>query len=560
MESCRQSVCDETLSQVKVYLAEGSYPLGATDDVRRIIRKRSKDFQVDGDTSTMYYIKQESKRIVLFGDIDRRRAFTECHASSSGGHQGSDRTEGRMKQYYWPSMHLDIRKWISECESCQRMNPSVKCPTLDLQPVPVTGLWEMFGAGDIVTDQGREFVNKVSLVNMKGVELKVKHSVRNVKKFIPPSELKLMDIEDCGADEAMQCIESESNRKDNKYQPNSNLKEQDTDVVSKFSSAECEDDVPDETDGGTRTLVTEETDSVLSSNSAGCSQSTVKQQETPKFYQLMKEHDADVNTDRHSIFIHDISHFSLKVRRNVPGDGNCLFTAICDQLLKEKVMRKRHHILRQDVVNFMRDNPYSACTIRQTNAIDCGVLVCKFADCIVKKLPLTFSTSSIWLRSWLAMRLIHPSSKINYEEMRIFLSLCKDFVPQDVQDALQRIMSAQHNDSSDLQTAETKCFYERDAMNLRLWKKPLPFFVDIDKKLSLKQLVNLCHNSEVEAVKHFLYGIAIDEGADGLRAISLAWDVLYPELIILLVRKDNTAMNYEEAAVHYLEHITAHFK
>ena len=82
-------------------------------------------------------------------------------------------------------------------------------------------------------------------------ELKVKHSVRNVKKFIPPSELKLMEIGgtskfiqyttfcikvcnvmlDCGADEAMRCIESESNRKDNKYQPNSNLKEQDTDVV-----------------------------------------------------------------------------------------------------------------------------------------------------------------------------------------------------------------------------------------------------------------------------------------------------------------------------------------
>ncbi|KAL5471109.1 hypothetical protein EMCRGX_G029188 [Ephydatia muelleri] len=32
-----------------------------------------------------------------------------------------------------------------------------------------------------------------------------------------------------------------------------------------------------------------------------------------------------------------------------------------------------------------------------------------------------------------------------------------------------------------------------------------------------------------KAVKHFVYGIAIDEGADGLRAISLAWDVLYPE-------------------------------
>ena len=56
---------------------------------------------------TMYQVQvQESKCIVLFGDIDRRRAFTECHASSSGGHQGRDCTEGRMKQYYWPSVHL----------------------------------------------------------------------------------------------------------------------------------------------------------------------------------------------------------------------------------------------------------------------------------------------------------------------------------------------------------------------------------------------------------------------------------------------------------------------
>eukprot|EP00731_Ephydatia_muelleri_P034639 Em0069g14a len=321
MESCRQSVCDETLSQVKVYLAEGSYPLGVL---------RSKDFQVDGDTSTMYYIKQESKRIVLFGDTDRRRAFTECHASSSGGHQGRDRTEGRMKQYYWPSMHLDIRKWISECESCQRMNPSVKCPTLDLQPVPVTGLWEMFGAGDIVTDQGREFVNKI----------------------FDGKEVKCMN----------------------------------------------------------------------------------------------------------SFVFNMVATNSYTVKKSV----------------------------------------FKACTIRQTNAVDCGVLVCKFADCIVKKLPLTFSTSSTWLRSWLAMRLIHPSSKINYEEMRIFLSLCKDFVPQDVQDALQR----------------------------------------------------------VEAVKHFLYGIAIDEGADGLRAISLAWVLK----LTVLPAQDSTRTAISASKTDVVDRACAHIE
>ena len=94
MESCRQSVCDEPCRRSKSTLQKAATPSGL---------RMTLDVQVDGDTSTMYYIKQESKRIVLFGDIDRRRAFTECHTSSSGGHQDRDRTEGRMKQYYWPS-------------------------------------------------------------------------------------------------------------------------------------------------------------------------------------------------------------------------------------------------------------------------------------------------------------------------------------------------------------------------------------------------------------------------------------------------------------------------
>ena len=87
----------------------------------------------------------------------------------------------------------------------------------------------------------------------------------------------------------------------------------------------------------------------------------VKQQAIPTFYHLINKSQIDVNTDRHSTFIHNICHFGLKVRRNVPGDGNCLFSAIYDQLVKEKVFRKRYHILCQEVVDFMRHNPYSVC-------------------------------------------------------------------------------------------------------------------------------------------------------------------------------------------------------
>ena len=36
---------------------------------------------------------------------------------------------------------------------------------------------------------------------------------------------------------------------------------------------------------------------------------------------------------------------------------------------------------------------------------------------------------------------------------------------------------------------------------------------------------------KVDAVQHFLYGIAIDEGYGGNRANILAWDGMYPEVI-----------------------------
>ena len=66
---------------------------------------------------------------------------------------------------------------------------------------------------------------------------------------------------------------------------------------------------------------------------------------------------------------------------------------------------------------------------------------------------------------------------------------------------------------------------------------------------------------KVDAVQHFLYGIAIDEGYEGNRANILAWDVLYPEVIysdvnlmfLSLIADDFNCfkeMNYEEAVLY----------
>ena len=113
MHRDRQVTCDENLYNVQNYLMDGSYPSSATEDLKRLIRKRSKDFVIRERVMLYKKKKLDCEKIVLLDITDRRRAFDECHASASGGHQGRDRTEGKMKTYYWPNMSIDIRRWVS---------------------------------------------------------------------------------------------------------------------------------------------------------------------------------------------------------------------------------------------------------------------------------------------------------------------------------------------------------------------------------------------------------------------------------------------------------------
>lgn len=48
----------------------------------------------------------------------------------------------------------------------------------------------------------------------------------------------------------------------------------------------------------------------------------------------------------------------LKLRLNVPTDGNCLFHAVSDQLKKLKLQRYRHRQLRELAVNQLRSHPF----------------------------------------------------------------------------------------------------------------------------------------------------------------------------------------------------------
>ena len=60
--------------------------------------------------------------------------------------------------------------------------------------------------------------------------------------------------------------------------------------------------------------------------------------------------------------MNNIRKFGMKLRKNVPGDGNGLYAAVCDQLQRFH-QRKRHISLRKEVVNFLENNPHTVSAI-----------------------------------------------------------------------------------------------------------------------------------------------------------------------------------------------------
>ena len=71
------------------------------------------------------------------GDL-RKQVFDAFHYEATAGHYGSDKTTELLTRYYWwPGHTVDIRRWCSECQACQRAKPSHEKPKGLLQPLPI---------------------------------------------------------------------------------------------------------------------------------------------------------------------------------------------------------------------------------------------------------------------------------------------------------------------------------------------------------------------------------------------------------------------------------------
>eukprot|EP00253_Pinus_taeda_P014972 PITA_14972 len=70
-----------------------------------------------------------------------------CHDGPYGGHFAAKRTAFKILQagYYWPALHQDVRRYISQCDQCQRMGKPNPRDEMPLQPQVTFEPFEKWG-------------------------------------------------------------------------------------------------------------------------------------------------------------------------------------------------------------------------------------------------------------------------------------------------------------------------------------------------------------------------------------------------------------------------------
>jgi hypothetical protein len=83
----------------------------------------------------------------------RQRFLHDAHDAEFSGHQGVDRTLNNLsRHYWWPGLRQHVRKYVAECDSCQRNKASNQAQAGLLQPLPIPEApWRTITM-DLITD------------------------------------------------------------------------------------------------------------------------------------------------------------------------------------------------------------------------------------------------------------------------------------------------------------------------------------------------------------------------------------------------------------------------
>ena len=123
-------------------IIEDEYP---NDDfiqeIMNLIRsgtQRSKKISLSECTIQNNKLYYQDRLIIPDHDELKLKLLRYVHDSPVGGHNGRAKTlELLQRQYYWPSMHETVRRYVASCHICSRMKPSREKYQGLLKPLPV---------------------------------------------------------------------------------------------------------------------------------------------------------------------------------------------------------------------------------------------------------------------------------------------------------------------------------------------------------------------------------------------------------------------------------------
>jgi hypothetical protein len=132
------------LNDVQSFLMGNGYPgyYLSTKNEKSNFRRPSKAFTLQ--SGILLYEKTFAK--VVFKTNERMDILMMIHrgtddsieATALSSHRGRDATLRLLKpRFYWPSMTLDAKKYVKECDVCQRVNPATLKVVPEMHPITV---------------------------------------------------------------------------------------------------------------------------------------------------------------------------------------------------------------------------------------------------------------------------------------------------------------------------------------------------------------------------------------------------------------------------------------
>ncbi|XP_069950237.1 uncharacterized protein [Cherax quadricarinatus] len=105
-------------NEVYHYLSSGTFPEGATDTYRKVIKKRATNYLIN-EEGRLSYGHRMPKEVITSAEEQRRIIAAEHIDQISGVHFGVKKMYSSIfSKYYWRTMYVDVGNYCRRCEKC----------------------------------------------------------------------------------------------------------------------------------------------------------------------------------------------------------------------------------------------------------------------------------------------------------------------------------------------------------------------------------------------------------------------------------------------------------